>query len=40
MRYVIRLYRYVFHFDPQTMTVGYHIPEHELPVNLTTLTGH
>jgi C4-dicarboxylate transporter, DctQ subunit len=22
MRYVIRLYRYVFHFDPATMTIG------------------
>ncbi|MGO8909060.1 MAG: TRAP transporter small permease [Bradyrhizobium sp.] len=27
-RYLIRLYRYLFAFDPQTMTVG-HIPEHE-----------
>jgi C4-dicarboxylate transporter, DctQ subunit len=27
-RYLIRLYRYVFAFDPATMTVG-HIPEHE-----------
>ena len=27
-RYVIRLYRYLFAFDPATMTVG-HIPEHE-----------
>jgi len=27
-RYLIRLYRYLFAFDPRTMTVG-HIPEHE-----------
>jgi C4-dicarboxylate transporter DctQ subunit len=27
-RYLIRLYRYLFGFDPQTMTVG-HIPAHE-----------
>jgi len=27
-RYLIRLYRYLFAFDPETMTVG-HIPEHE-----------
>ncbi len=32
-RYLIRLYRYVFRFDPRTMTVG-HIPQHELPTNL------
>ena len=32
-RYLIRLYRYLFRFDPDTMTVG-HIPAHELPVNL------
>jgi len=28
VRYVVRLYRYLFAFDPATMTVG-HIPEHE-----------
>jgi len=28
-RYVARLYRYLFAFDPATMTVG-HIPDHEL----------
>jgi C4-dicarboxylate transporter DctQ subunit len=33
VRYLIRLYRYLFHFDPETMTVG-HIPMHELPVNI------
>ena len=38
VRYLIRLYRYVFLFDPKTMTVGHHIPDHELPANLTTLT--
>jgi C4-dicarboxylate transporter, DctQ subunit len=27
-RYLIRLYRYIFAFDPETMTVG-HIPAHE-----------
>jgi C4-dicarboxylate transporter, DctQ subunit len=27
-RYLIRLYRYLFAFDPETMAVG-HIPEHE-----------
>jgi C4-dicarboxylate transporter DctQ subunit len=27
-RYLIRLYRYLFAFDPETMTVG-HIPAHE-----------
>jgi C4-dicarboxylate transporter DctQ subunit len=31
VRYVIRLWRYVFYFDPETMTVG-HVPEHELPL--------
>ena len=35
-RYLIRLYRYVFRFDPATMTVGHHIPDHELPANLTS----
>ena len=39
VRYLIRLYRYVFRFDPKTMTVGHHIPDHELPVNLTSLGG-
>jgi C4-dicarboxylate transporter DctQ subunit len=34
-RYLIRLYRYLFHFDPETMTVG-HIPAHELPMNIVT----
>jgi C4-dicarboxylate transporter DctQ subunit len=32
-RYVIRLIRYAFFFDPQTMTVG-HIPLHEAPASL------
>lgn len=34
VRYLIRLYRYLFHFDLATMTVG-HIPPHELPVSTT-----
>ena len=34
VRYLIRLYRYLFRFDPETMTVG-HIPSHELPANLS-----
>ena len=33
-RYIIRLIRYAFFFDPQTMTVG-HIPAHEAPAALT-----
>jgi C4-dicarboxylate transporter DctQ subunit len=39
VRYLIRLYRYLFHFDPATMTVG-HIPEHELPASLTSPLVH
>ncbi|HZR74718.1 TRAP transporter small permease [Bradyrhizobium sp.] len=35
-RYVIRLYRYLFAFDPATMTVG-HIPEHERGAGGATL---
>ena len=38
VRYVLRLWRYVFHFDPETMTVG-HVPEHELPLGGGTLSG-
>ena len=33
-RYVIRLIRYAFFFDPRTMTVG-HLPAHEAPITLT-----
>jgi C4-dicarboxylate transporter, DctQ subunit len=33
VRYIIRLYRYLFRFDPATMTVG-HVPSHEVPTNL------
>jgi C4-dicarboxylate transporter DctQ subunit len=33
-RYIIRLIRYAFFFDPQTMTVG-HVPVHEAPAALT-----
>ena len=32
-RYTIRLWRYLFRFDPATMTVG-HIPAHELPADI------
>jgi C4-dicarboxylate transporter DctQ subunit len=32
-RYVIRLVRYAFFFDPDTMTVG-HLPAHEAPADL------
>ncbi|MBV8192585.1 MAG: TRAP transporter small permease [Alphaproteobacteria bacterium] len=37
-RYVIRLWRYVFHFDAETMTVG-HVPEHEMPLGGGNLSG-
>ena len=33
LRYIIRLVRYIFFFDPQTMTVGHNI-RHEAPVDL------
>ena len=33
VRYVVRLYRYLFRFDPDTMVLG-HIPEHEIPGNI------
>jgi C4-dicarboxylate transporter DctQ subunit len=33
-RYLIRLHRYLFAFNPETMTVG-HIPEHELSGGLS-----
>ena len=32
-RYIIRLVRYAFFFDPETMTVG-HLPAHEAPIEL------
>src|SRR5437764_7748821 len=41
-RYVIRLVRYALYFDPRTMTVGAHVPAHEVssdivpPVTLKT----
>ena len=41
-RYIVRLVRYAFFFDPATMTVGGHVPAHEVssalapPVTLTT----
>ncbi len=35
IRYLIRLYRFVFLFDPKTMVVGTHIiPDHERPIGL------
>jgi len=33
VRYLTRLYRYAFHFDPQTMSVGHNI-SHEAPAEL------
>ncbi|MEJ0019216.1 MAG: TRAP transporter small permease [Acetobacteraceae bacterium] len=33
LRYVVRLYRYLFRFDPTTMTMG-HAIEHEAPPDL------
>jgi C4-dicarboxylate transporter DctQ subunit len=39
IRYVIRLWRYTFHFDPATMTVG-HTAEHELIAPIETPTKH
>ncbi len=38
MRYLVRLYRYLFRFDPATMTAG-HLPAHELPANLADLAN-
>jgi C4-dicarboxylate transporter, DctQ subunit len=32
MRYLVRLYRYLFRFDPASMAAG-HIPAHELPMD-------
>ncbi len=32
VRYLIRLYRYLFRFDPKTMAVGHHVADHELPL--------
>lgn len=36
VRYLIRLYRYLFRFDPATMAVGHVIAEHEVPLGLGT----
>ena len=38
VRYVVRFYRYLFRFDPETMALG-HIPEHELTPNLSTMAS-
>jgi C4-dicarboxylate transporter, DctQ subunit len=35
-RYLIRLYRYLFLFNPKTMAVGHIIPDSEIPLNLPT----
>jgi C4-dicarboxylate transporter DctQ subunit len=37
VRYLIRLYRYLFRFDPATMSVGHHIADHELATGLAPL---
>jgi len=39
MRYLIRLYRYLFHFDPRTMAVGHYIPDHEMPLGIDPRPG-
>ena len=39
VRYLIRLFRYLFAFDPKTMTVGHHVADHELPANLSDLAN-
>jgi C4-dicarboxylate transporter DctQ subunit len=40
VRYLIRLYRYLFRFDPKTMVVGHTIAEHEVPMGLGPLQDH
>jgi C4-dicarboxylate transporter DctQ subunit len=32
LRYLIRLHRYLFRFDPETMAAGHAIAEHDLPL--------
>ena len=39
VRYLIRLFRYLFVFDPKTMSVGHHIGDHELPSNIADLAN-
>jgi hypothetical protein len=39
VRYLIRLFRYLFAFDPATMSVGHHIPDHERTSNLVDLAN-
>ncbi len=34
VRYLIRLFRYLFRFDPATMAVGHPIAEHDVPLGL------
>ena len=36
LRYCVRLFMYMFHFDPRIMTIGHSI-SHEAPADLTTL---
>jgi C4-dicarboxylate transporter DctQ subunit len=40
VRYLIRLYRYLFRFDPKTMAVGHAIAEHEVPLGLGPIKDH
>jgi C4-dicarboxylate transporter, DctQ subunit len=39
LRYLVRLYRFLFHFDPKTMAIG-HIPQHELPAGTPAPVQH
>ena len=39
VRYVIRLLRFLLWYDPETMALG-HIPDHEIPTNLTQAAEH
>lgn len=38
-RYTIRLYRFLFHFNPETMAIGHHLLKHEFPADLGDLAG-
>jgi C4-dicarboxylate transporter, DctQ subunit len=39
VRYLIRLFRYLFLFDPATMSVGHHIADHERTIDLPDLAN-
>jgi C4-dicarboxylate transporter DctQ subunit len=39
VRYIIRLVRFAFYFDPATMTVGHMIPD-EMPSGLPSPPAH